>query len=133
MRNQYIKILKEEGKNSVLSRLIDFDNYEIKENTETGRIRLLIEFIANRTPRILVGDLIKQLSFLEKALAGEFEGNFFVHEKTKKRFQAFAREDHYKIILSNAFKKLSFQIEGDILEMELDSNQLKKLALIIWH
>jgi len=133
MKNPYLKILKEERKDSVLSELIDFDNYEIKESTETERIRLLLSFIANRTSIIKVGDLIKQLSFLEKSLAGEFGGNFFVYKKTRKRFQAFARADHYKIILSNAFKELSFQIKGDILEIELDSNQLRKLASTVWH
>lgn len=129
--NKYQKII-EEGNIGSLSKIINLKSLEIKEISETDRIRIYLEFIieTNDKNEIKTSSLIKEFCLLEKALGREYTGKFITKSESKNRYVPIASYDHYRVIVFNGIKKLGIIPSEEII---LNKEQLNELRKIIWH
>lgn len=131
-KNKEYGLLLESGEIGSLSEAIDFDNFKIREKTETDRIRIYLKFIIEviNSHEIKVSSLINEFCLLEKALGREYNGKFLTRESDGRRYNPLSSYDHYRVIIFNGLKKLGIVQKEDIL---LDKDQLNKLSQVIWH
>ncbi len=130
MKNPYTKKLSE-GNIGSLGKLIDLKSSTIKKMTETERLRIFIEFIAEEeSGEIQASELIRKLCLIEKALASPINGKHLKREDDGRNFQARGDSSHYEVILRNALRHLGTKYEPTLI---LDKKTLNSLKEIIWH